>query len=242
MISFSFARLTALSVIATAPMLADLITSSSQIGPSQTVDFSQFGGAVPTIVRTTPISVGAGVTLTSTNPDGSFLGSGPYSFNDNGSWNSSLTLAGLDVDLFGGDQYTMTFAFAQPVKAVGGILDYAVFPASGFSDVVITAFGSDGSMLEMYDITKVAPISSQGGQFLGIGRGQADIASFSLSNSAVAIRNLTFSSAVPEPAAASLLPIGGLLLFFHLGRSRPSAICSDASARRRSLGLHRRRS
>jgi len=228
------ARFVTLALFSLVTSEASLVTSSNQIGSSQTVvDFSQFAG-VNTIHPTSPVSVGSGVTFSSTNPDGSVLGSGPYSFNDNGSWDASLTLAGLDVDLFGGDEYTMTFAFAQPVSAVGGIIDYAVFPASGFSDVVITALASDGKILEMYDITTVAPISSQGGQFLGIARSQADIASFSLSNSAVAIRNLTFSGA-PEPSAISLLPVGSLLVLFRLRRmSRRSAICSDASARRRS--------
>ena len=216
------ARLLALSAIAITPMLASLITSSSQIGSPQTVvDFSQFAGPVPTIVTTTPIAVGAGVTLTSTNPAGSYLGSGPYSFNDNGAWDASLTLAGVDVDLFGVDTYTMTFTFSKPVSAVGGLIDYASFPGSGFSDAVLMVFAANGSILETEDISAYATakklVLGQGGLFFGISQPKADIAAFSLSNSAVAIRDLTFSGgsvpvAVPEPEAISLVPLGIVLL------------------------------
>jgi len=216
------ARLLALSAIAITPMLASLITSSSQIGSPQTVvDFSQFAGPVPTLVETTPISVGAGVTLTSTNPAGSYLGSGPYSFNDNGTWGPSLTLAGVNVDLFGGDTYTMKFTFSKPVSAVGGVIDYASFPGSGFSDAVLMVFAADGSILETEDISSYAAAKkldlSQGGLFFGISQPKADIAAFSLSNSAVAIRDLTFSGGsmpvpVPEPEAISLVPLGTVLL------------------------------
>src|SRR5579875_749307 len=99
---------------------ADLITSSSQIAqPQSVIDFSQFAGA-NTITTMGPTSLGQGVTFQSTNPDGSVLGPGPYSLNDNGKWDSAINFAGLDVDQFGGDQYTMTFSFTNPVSAVGG--------------------------------------------------------------------------------------------------------------------------
>jgi hypothetical protein len=221
MLGLFLARLLALSAIAITPLLASLITSSSQIGSPQTVvDFSQFAGPVPTIVTTTPIPVGAGVTLRSTNPAGSYLGSGPYGFNDNGTWGPSLTLAGLNVDLFGGDKYAMTFTFAKPVSAVGGLIDYASYYGSGFSDTVLMVFAADGSILETEDISTYATAKkldlSQGGLFFGISQPKADIAAFSLSNSAVAIRDLTFSGgsgSVPEPAAISLLALGAALLF-----------------------------
>jgi PEP-CTERM motif len=189
-----------------------LITSASQIGTPQTViDFNQFAGA-NSITTMGPVSVGAGVTFQSTNPDGSILGSGPYSFNDNGTWNSSLTFAGLDVDAFGNDQYTMTFTFAHPVAAVGGLLNYAVFEFSGFSDATISALNSSGMVLESYDIDQLAPISTPGAtnaeEFLGIARSQSDIAAFALSNSAIAITDLTFSGNVPEPNTTALCIAG----------------------------------
>jgi hypothetical protein len=201
---------------------ADLIDSSGGILSPTIIDFGQFAGA-NTAFFTSPVQVGdfvgRDVSVSSTNPDGSFLGSGPYNFNDNGSWSDALALAGLDIDLFGFDQYVMTFRFNDgPVAQVGGFLNYALFDSSGFSDVVISALALDGSVLESYDISQLDPIATPGqidaGGFRGISRSSADIFGFSLSNSAVAITDLTFSSevaAVPEPKFGILL-IFGLIL------------------------------
>jgi hypothetical protein len=219
------------------PASAGLITSASSLpSPGSVIDFSQFAGANPIRITTVPVQVGElvgkDITLTSTNPDGSVLGSGPYDFNDNGSWSPASTFAGLDVDLFGNDQYTMTFHFnGGPVAAVGGLLNYAVLADSGFSDVVISALDSKGAVLESYDITQLAPISTpgavDGGAFRGIVRSSADIAGFSLSNSAVAIADLTFSTAVPEPASWCLVMAGlvGAALRRHFKRSGPTRFC-----------------
>jgi len=211
-------RAFALALVSLGIAQAGLITSSSQIGQPQTViNFSQFAGA-NAITTMGPVAVASGVTFRSTNPDGSTLGQGPYSFNDNGTWNSSVTFAGLNVDQFGGDRYTMTFSFAHPVSAVGGLLNYAVFQYSGFSDVVMNALAANGSVLETYDISAIAPISTpnavNGSEFRGIEDSRADIFGFSLSNSAVALTDLTFSSTIPEPSTWCLLLAGlcGLLL------------------------------
>lgn len=205
---------------------ASLITSAAQIGQPQTViDFNQFAGS-NSVTTQGPIQVGTGVSFTSTNPSGSAVGSGPYSFSDNGTWNSTMTFAGLDVDQFGGDQYTMKFCFSHPVDAVGGFVNYAAFQYSGFSDVIMSALGIKGNVLESYDINKVDPISTPGetnaGEFIGILTGRDDIAAFTLSNSAVAITDLTFSTGVPEPNAFVLGLIGlialGALVFFRVNK------------------------
>jgi len=207
---------------------AAFLTSAAQIGkPATVLDFSQFAGA-NTIYATGPVSLGSGVTFRTTNPDGSLIGSGPYSFTDNGTWGSTITLAGLDVDQFGDDKFTMTFAFANPVSAVGGIVDYAVFPSSGFSDVVITALGTKGQILASYDLNSKDPISGAAGQFVGISQSTADIAAFTLSNSAVAIQDLTFSrvggsTAMPEPGSVGLIVGGGLVLWWGWRRREQAA-------------------
>ena len=186
-----------------------LIDSPVGIAMPQTViNFSQFSG-VNTIHTQGPVQLGMNVAFSSTNLNGSLLGSGPYSFNDNGNWDDSLNLAGVDVDQFGNDQYTMTFRFGDgPVSVVGGLVNYAVLPDNGFSDVILSALASDGSILESYDLTQLDPISTRNqvnvGGFRGIRRSSADIAAFTLSNSAVAITDLTFSSAIATPELATI--------------------------------------
>jgi hypothetical protein len=212
-----------------AMLRADLITDPSLIpSPSLAIDFSQFAGT-NTQVTNTPVEVGSevgvDVTVTSNNPDGSYLGSGPYSFGDNGTWDSALALAGVDVDFFGGDQYSMIFQFnSGPVSAVGGLFNYATFDGSGFSDFTITALGAGNTVLESYDINGLDPISTPGGvdqgEFLGIVDPTADIVAFEISNSAGAVTDLTFSSAgsapggaeVPEPKTTMVAAVGLLLL------------------------------
>lgn len=219
-----FLLLIEFALLAAMPSLGALITSASQIGMPQTViDFGQFAG-VNSIYTQGPVSVGSGVTFSSTNPYayGSYLGSGPFDFANNGSWNTSVTAASLGTDFSGFlDQYTMTFAFAQPVKAVGGTIDFVVDPvnAPGFHNVTIQAIGSNGAVLETDDISALEAAHNldftQGGLFFGISSNQADISAFSLSNSDVAIQGLVFSgstTATPEPGTTILLFIGAAVL------------------------------
>ncbi len=207
---------------------ATLITQSSDIpSPSTVIDFSDYAG-VNTVNTDGPVQVGnlvgVDVTFSSNNPDGSYIGSGPYGLADNGTWDSSLTMAGINVDAAGFDPYTMTFSFnSGPVSAVGGFMNYAAFDGSGFGDVIVAALAADSSVLEQWDITTDAPISTPGatndGAFRGILRPTADIFGFSVSNSAAVLTDLTFSAAtapdnasVPEPGSMILLLSGFLLL------------------------------
>ena len=202
---------------------AALVTAPSGIpAPTAVINFSQFSGS-NSMTTKGPVDVGApagrSVIFTSTNPDGSQLGSNFYTLGDNGTWGGAIAFAGLDVDLFGNDRFTMTFRFnSGPVSAVGGLVNYSVFPNSGFGDATIAALSSTGTVLESFDLNTMAPISTPGGTnagaFRGIARSSADISAFTLSNSAIAITNLTFTAAaIPEPASVLLLGTGfGLLL------------------------------
>jgi len=207
---------------------ASLITLPSDIpSPSTVIDFSDYAG-VNTVTTVGPVQVGnlvgVDVTFSSDNPDGSLLGSGPYGLADNGAWDSSLTMVGLNTDFVGFDLYTMTFSFnSGPVSAVGAFMNYAAFDGSFFGDVIISALAADSSVLEQWDITTDAPISTPNalndGAFRGILRPTADIFGFSVSNSAAVLTNLTFSSTeasdtqvTPEPGSMILMLSGFLLL------------------------------
>ena len=186
---------------------ASLMVTPPATGQLTVIDFSQFAGA-NTLRISSPVQVSPGITVSSTNPDGSLLGSGPYYLNGNGVWNGPLV--GLDLDTTGGDQYTLAFHFSNAVSVVGGIMNYSVFGGSGFSDVIMSALDANGALLESWDLSTAAPITTPNGlnqgAFRGIALGQADISYFTLSNSAVALADLSFgTAAVPEPATFALV-------------------------------------
>jgi hypothetical protein len=93
-------------------------------------------------------------------------------------------------------------------SSVGGFMNYA--PGHGVP--VIAALAADGStVLESYDLSSAAPISTPGGvdagAFRGIVRGSADIRYFQFSGSYSAIHDITLdgvASSVPEPATIFL--------------------------------------
>jgi hypothetical protein len=96
-------------------------------------------------------------------------------------------------------------------SAVGGFMNYNA-PASS-PGPAISAIAADGvTVLESYDLSASAPISTPGGNnagaFRGIGRSSADIRYFELANSYVAIHDITLSSnttVAPEPSSFLLL-------------------------------------
>jgi hypothetical protein len=154
------------------------------------------------------VDVGPNVQASSTNPDGSHLGVGPYDLADNGIWSGGDVFAGVEVDLIAGtDPFVFTFRFPTPFYAVGGWMNYSTFPGSGFSDVIISALDQSGAVLEEYNLTTDAPILTPGAvnaaEFRGIARNTRDIYGFSIANSAAVIRNLTVSE-IPEPGTAPL--------------------------------------
>lgn len=194
---------------------AVLITSPASITAPTVLNFTSFPnvdtfGAGPTQVGT---PVGKDIVFTSTNPTAA-IGNGngsSYGFADNGFW---TTLSYVSTN-GASDSFTLTFNSA-PVSAVGGLLNYA--PGFG-PNVLIEALGSGGTILESYDLNVVAPINTGGanntGGFRGIQRPSADIQALRLSNSYVALNDLTFSpSAVAVPWEFDVLPVAGSTVMF----------------------------
>jgi hypothetical protein len=222
------------------PARASFVTSSSGLTSPTVVDFSQFTsttfGAGPTQVGGL---VGENIVFTSSNSStngGAVVGTlGHYGLGSNGFWNGGKTgtlpmsgITGLNVGTG-----TITFTFnTGPVAQVGGFINYA--PSSG-PDVMITALGSGGTVLESYDVNSLAPISTPGatsaGAFRGISRGSADIVAFQLSNEFVGLDNLTFTRqpgaagpAVPEPSSLVLCAAAlASLQAYRLMRRKPRA-------------------
>jgi hypothetical protein len=206
---------------------AGLLTSSSQItGSPIAVDFSQFNQPFMP-VGTTGISLGNGVTLTSDDPN-AVIGNDFYALGSNGQQspvgrNGFVALNDLSGDLI--------FTFSRTISQVGAFLNYD--PDLSPPDATISALSSTGSVLATYDLNTLAPISTPGQvnakAFRGIGLSSSGIAAFEVSNSAIVVDELVFSTSpfasVPEPASATLLSIGllGLLGYNQRRRLRPKA-------------------
>jgi hypothetical protein len=216
--------LAVLLLLAGGPARAALITSAAEVpGPATVIDFSQF----TTLVFTAgPVQIGGlvgeDVVWTATNPGAGIgtRGFPGYGLGANGFWNVGRGgFTGLNAGIG-----TMTYTFnSGPVSDVGALLNYV----PGGSDVIIAALDAGGNVLESYNISALAPISTPGqtnqGGFRGIVRADADIARFTVSNATVALDDLTFSRVVPEPSALTLLGLGGLGLAGYAWRRRKQA-------------------
>jgi len=192
---------------------AALVTSA--VGPV-VADFNQFAGLGynfqngPTQVQngTSPIVITW--TAAGGQQGGGVLGQGSYGLAGNGSWGS------------GGQTYTavdnaaaqITMMFSAPVSGVSMFVNYC--PDCGGTAASIAALDSGGNIIESYDLTVSAPISTPGGQNAGAYRGithaTSDIWGFEIFNMYMVGDDLTVTGAasgVPEPTSG-LLALGGL--------------------------------
>ena len=205
---------------------ADFITAS----PGGTVvNFSQFS-PVPTFTSG-PVQVGGlvseDITWSTTNA-GAVIGNVQFGFLTNGLWNSGRN----GFTTVGGFLDTMTFRFnSSPVSTVGGFINYT--PGSISPSVIISALDINGNVLESYDVSVLAPISTpnqvNAGAFRGISRVTADIFAFTLSNRGAALDDLTFSRQQSTPAP---VPEPATMLLFGTGMF---GICAAARQRRKSV-------
>jgi hypothetical protein len=172
-----------------------------------------------------PQTVASGVTWSSTN-DGSnttaavygfTFSTSQYGFLGNGQWTGALgTMAGLNnaTDDTGVTD-SMTFAFATPVSAVGGFLNYA----PGFSTpTTIAVWDSNGTLIESFDLIFLTGGADDTGAFYGFQETTKNISYFTLTDNYIGITNLTVS-AVPEPGSLVLISTG-LLGVIGFGRRR----------------------
>ncbi len=199
----------------TSPAFAAPATDNILPGPSLLIDFSQFDGTFcpPPNVDSGdycrglgPIQVGTlvseDVEWSATNP-ASFLGNGGYGLSANGNWDSGRNgYSGTDA----GDA-TIRFDFAEPVCAVVGFVNYA--PGIGEPFTMTALDGSDG-ILEIFDISNDAPISTPSatndGDFRGFVRNTDDIAALELSGEFDVLDDLTFTRC-DTPVAGELMSL-----------------------------------
>lgn len=134
-------------------------------------------------------------------------GNAGYGLASNGSWNWSWVATNNGTG-------TITFDLGGVFGLVGGFMNYA--PNNG-SNATIEALAADMSVLESYDLTALAPISTPGGlnagDFRGIERVEADIAFFRLGGDYIIIHDLTLSDAQAQVSAPGTLVLFGFGLF-----------------------------
>lgn len=191
---------------------ATLLTADT-IASSTVVDFS----TQPTVTNQMgPIQIGTlvgeDITATSTTADLSTNFDG-WGLGSNGNWGSPQTYISAQ------SAAPMLIAFNDgPVSEVGGIMND--FPGGG--DLTITAFDAGMAVLETYNVTNLANISTPGGnnagEFRGISRPTNDIAFFQIEGESPVLDDLTFArNGVQTEAVPTLSQWSLILLTLMLG-------------------------
>ena len=195
----------------TLPAQASLINSAgSLLNPSNTVDFEAFDG----LVTDGPVSIAPGVTFTA-NIDAE-LGAYIRDLNENGVWGLGNHFAAA------GSAGMLTFAFADLQSGVGAFVNH--FRDVNGGSITVAAFDSSDTLLEEYTWDLSTDVYSYNeGAFTGISRNVADIRSVVFSGMGAVADNLTYTSAVPEPAGLALSLCGlSALVGSRLTRRRQS--------------------
>ena len=166
-----------------------LVTDVSQFPRSSVITFAD----QPAVFTAGPVQVGNSVGLdlvyTASGELSGFSFAG-YGLQSNGTYDGQVPYAFINNGLGAWVRFTSN---GSPFSAVGGTVNYAICGGTigcGSGPFVIRAYGANEQLLEEYEISSVAPISTPGGvnasAFVGIVRSTADIVTFEI-NGAVGV-------------------------------------------------------
>ncbi|HLL89344.1 MAG TPA: hypothetical protein VK324_08575 [Tepidisphaeraceae bacterium] len=212
-----------------APVPGAVITSEAAMpSGAAVIDFAPFAslGGDGWLTGPGPVQVGAaaGRDVTwSSNSKFALLGNGSYGLLGNGDWGKAR---GGFAAVNGEPGAAITFTFHDgPVGAVGGFVNYGKGTAA--AALVLAALGSAGEILESVDVAQAAPVHTPhqtgGGAFRGLLRDANDIHAFRVSGAFGVLDNLTFATAVPEPATAAVAVAAGTALLLRRRKGRGTA-------------------
>jgi hypothetical protein len=191
-ISAMFGAISLILAVTGAPAGATVITSLSggTSVPMPSVDYSGAG----------PQTFGPGITWTSSYSNANFGWTGYYGFVGNGFW-SGTPMAGTNSPTA-----FMNYTFSTPISAFLSEVNWAPGYSNG-ANIFMSAFDSSNALIETFQFANGSSNLVSPGYY-GFQEDSSSIARIEFSGGYIGDRNISISSAVPEPSTWAMLILG----------------------------------
>ena len=212
----------ALATLAVDQASASLITAATP-EMNDVITFDEFDGTTTTHITsqtlTSVLGESVGFLSTPTSSIGPVVSAGStnnYNFGANGLWDASKRFIATD------NAGSLQFTFSTAVQSFGAFFNYYVNPAqtNNLRGFTITALDADGTVIETDTVKFLTGGGVNDGRFFGITSNSANIKTISVTDGLVALDNLQFASAVPEPSTLGLMAAALFAVGFVATRNR----------------------